>query len=200
MVVHSENLPVILFAAGLSTRMAKNKLLLNLEGEPLVRKTASLYLSSGAGKVYVVTGYQSEEAQDALAGLPVSFVYNGKFASGKSTSIAAGIRALPEDSLGVMFAQADMPFISVETINFLLESFRPGSGAILIPTFRGQMGSPKIFDRRYFPELLALTGDSTGSVLFFRHSASLRLVEVQDSGVLLDIDNDADLARGERDR
>lgn len=96
--VSSESLPVILFAAGLSTRMGKNKLLMDVEGEPLVRKTASLYLHSRAGKIFVVTGYRSEEVREALIGLPLAFVHNSRFASGKSTSIAEGVLALPADS------------------------------------------------------------------------------------------------------
>ena len=88
----------IVLAAGRSTRMGgPNKLLAEIGGKPLVRIAAEQALASRARPVIVVTGHQRDKVEAALAGLDVRFVHNPNFAEGLSTSVKAGLAALPAD-------------------------------------------------------------------------------------------------------
>src|SRR5205085_4422834 len=86
----------IVLAAGRSTRMGgPNKLLAEIKGKPLVRIAAETALASRAAPVIVVTGHERERVEKALAGLNVRLVHNPDFAQGLSTSLKAGIAAVP---------------------------------------------------------------------------------------------------------
>src|SRR5262245_23970931 len=111
----------LVLAAGRSTRMGgPNKLLEEINGKPLVRIAAEHALASRAKPVIVVTGHQKERVEQALAGLPVKFVHNPDFADGLSTSLKAGIAAVPADSDGALVALGDMPQVSAALIDRLI--------------------------------------------------------------------------------
>jgi molybdenum cofactor cytidylyltransferase len=168
--------------------MGRNKLLVPAGKIPLIRKTVEIFCRSRAAPILVVVGHEREKIREALAEAPCAFIGNDRYAEGKATSIAAGIRALPDDAPGVIFAQGDMPHVRVETVNRLLESFQPGEGSIVVPVFEERMGSPKIFDRKHFPALLAQAGESTGMALIQRYPEKLRRIAVEDKGILIDVD------------
>src|SRR5215471_5067894 len=91
----------ILLAAGRSTRMGgPNKLLAEINGRPLARIAAEEALASQARPVIVVTGHQRERVEAALSSLEVVLVHNPDFANGLSTSLKAGIAAVPADADG----------------------------------------------------------------------------------------------------
>ncbi|MEK9724533.1 MAG: NTP transferase domain-containing protein, partial [Rhodospirillaceae bacterium] len=99
----------IVLAAGLSTRAAPlNKLLVDFQGAPMVRRTAEALLASQAGPVVCVTGHMRDAVAGALAGLDVGLVHNPDYAAGMAGSLAAGIAALPEDAAGALVALGDM--------------------------------------------------------------------------------------------
>ena len=105
----------LVLAAGRSTRMGgPNKLLAEIDGRPLVRIAAEQALASRASPVIVVTGHQRERVERALAGLPVTFVHNPDFAEGLSTSLKAGIAAVPAEADGAIVCLGDMPQVSAD--------------------------------------------------------------------------------------
>ncbi|MBN8956910.1 MAG: molybdopterin-binding/glycosyltransferase family 2 protein, partial [Rhizobiales bacterium] len=134
----------LVLAAGRSTRMGgPNKLLAELGGRPLVRIAAEAALASQARPVVVVTGHQRERIEAALEGLPVRFVHNPDFADGLSTSLKAGINALPDDIGGAVVCLGDMPQVSGALIDRLAQALNPESGALIaVPTFEGKRGNP----------------------------------------------------------
>ncbi|MBV9522677.1 MAG: molybdopterin-binding/glycosyltransferase family 2 protein, partial [Alphaproteobacteria bacterium] len=110
----------LVLAAGRSTRMGgPNKLLEEINGRPLVRIAAEQLLASHAKPVIVVTGHQRERLERALAGLPVRFVHNDDFAEGLSTSLKAGIKAVPAEVDGAIVTLGDMPQVSAKLIDRL---------------------------------------------------------------------------------
>lgn len=137
---------VILLAAGLSRRMGQtNKLLLYIDGVPMVRHMAELYLSL-SGSVTVVKGYESEKIEAALAGLDIRFVHNDEYVSGQQSSIRSGLDAIPLKGEGVLIALADQPYLTKDDIRNYAEAFLESSrDKILIPFFEGQRGNPVIF-------------------------------------------------------
>ena len=143
---------VVLLAAGLSTRMGeRNKLLIEIDGEPLVRRTARTFLATGAD-VHVVVGYEAAAVRTALAGLPLAFVENPNFAEGQATSARAGVDSVPAGYDAVLVALADQAALTPADINDLLRAFaESGRSRILIPIFQGQRGNPVVFP----PEIIA---------------------------------------------
>jgi len=151
----------IVLAAGRSTRMGgPNKLLAQINGKPLVRIAAEEALASRADPVIVVTGHDRERVEKALAGLSVRLVHNPDFADGLSTSLKAGLAAVPPQADGAVICLGDMPQVRAAMIDRLIAAFDPARGAlIVIPTIEGKRGNPVVWSRRFFPELVALEGD-----------------------------------------
>lgn len=104
---------------------------------------------------------------DALAGLPVTLVENPNPEDGVSSSIAIGLRALPETSTAALIGVADQPYLTADAIQELLDAFLPGR--IVVPRFGDHRGNPPVFDRRFFFELMQLRGDRGGQVVVNAH-------------------------------
>jgi molybdenum cofactor cytidylyltransferase len=123
-------------------------------------------LDAGLAPVIVVV---SEEPRfdDALAGLPLTVVENPAPEQGISRSINIGVRALPRASPAALVAVADQPYLTADGLADLIRAFLPGR--IVVPRYGEHRGNPPIFDRRFFPELLALEGDRGGQVVVSAH-------------------------------
>jgi molybdenum cofactor cytidylyltransferase len=179
----------IVLAAGRSTRMGgPNKLLAELNGKPLVRIAVEAALRSRADPVIVVTGHERERVEAALAGLSVRWVHNPDYAQGLSTSLKAGIAALPPQADGVVVCLGDMPQVRPAMIDRLIAAFDPARGAlIVVPTIGGKRGNPVVWSRRFFPELIALEGDVGARHVIGTYGEAV--VEVPaDGAVLVDVD------------
>lgn len=186
----------VVLAAGRSSRMgAQNKLLLTIDGEPMVRRVAEAALASQAGPVVVVTGHEGEAVAGALAGLDVTLVANPEFAAGMSTSLVAGIAALPAGVDGALILLADMPDVSPADIDRLIAAFAPKEGRVIcVPVVGGRRGNPVLWGAELFGEMGKLTGDAGARGLIDRHGDRLVEVEMRSPGVLVDIDTPEALA------
>ena len=180
----------LVLAAGRSTRMGgPNKLLEEINGKPLVRIVAEHALASRAKPVIVVTGHQRERVEHALAGLPVTFAHNPDFADGLSTSLKAGIKAVPADADGAIVTLGDMPQVSATLIDRLIAAFDPERGAlVVIPTIEGKRGNPVLWARRFFSDLLAVEGDVGARHLISGYAEAVTEVPVEDASALTDVD------------
>jgi len=180
----------LVLAAGRSTRMGgPNKLLEEINGRPLVRIATEQVIASQAKPVIVVTGHQRERVERALAGLPVKFVHNGDFAEGLSTSLKAGIAAVPADADGAIVTLGDMPQVSAKLIDRLIAAFDPERGAlVVVPTLDGKRGNPVLWSRRFFADLMALDGDVGARHLIGAYPEAVIEVPVEDAGALTDVD------------
>ena len=180
----------LVLAAGRSTRMGgPNKLLEEINGRALVRIAAEQVLASGARPVIVVTGHQRERVERALAGLAVTFVHNPDFAGGLSTSLKAGIAAVPAEADGAIVCLGDMPQVSAKLIDRLIAAFDPERGVlVVIPTIDGKRGNPVLWSRRFFNDLMALEGDVGARHLIGGYAEAVAEVPVEDAAVLIDVD------------
>lgn len=185
----------IILAAGQSLRMGCNKLLLKVGDKPLVRRVAENVLSSRANPVLVVAGYDSDNLKHALAGCVITTVQNPDFRSGLSSSIRAGVGALPDGSDGALIVLGDMPGVSSSLINCMIGAFPAERGnAICVAARDGTRGNPVLFGRCFFPDLLALTGDEGAKRVIAANEGSVLTIEAHDDGPLLDIDTPEALA------
>lgn len=179
----------LILAAGLSTRMRENKVLLPWRnGRPIVACVAALYTSAGIDPVIVVTGRDAAEVGAAVADLPVRCVHNPDFASGEMlSSVKVGLGALPEGLAATFIQPADMPCVPRAVIGALAAAHEPGWN--VAPRFEGQRGHPVLLDRARWGAMLALPADARPRAAL--RGARLRLVDVEDEGVLLDLDTRA---------
>ncbi|WP_122089215.1 nucleotidyltransferase family protein [Halalkalicoccus subterraneus] len=184
----------VVLAGGTSSRFGEeNKLLADLDGEPLVHHAVRTLLRAELAAVIVVVGYEAEAVRTALADLDVRVVRNPGYEAGLSTTVAAGIRAVG-DAAGVVFLPGDMPAVDPATVNRLLDAYRAGLGTALAAAYDGQRGNPVLFDRNHFDELLAVEGDVGGRPVLME-SGDSALVDVNDPGAVIDIDTLEDLRR-----
>jgi molybdenum cofactor cytidylyltransferase len=186
----------VVLAAGRSTRMAPaNKLLVPFGGAPMVTRAVDAALASQADPVIVVVGHDAPKVREALGARTVRVVENPDFADGLSTSVRAGLAALPSDVDGALFMLGDMPRVTAVHLDRLIAAFNPAEGrAICMPTFRAKRGNPVLWASRFFPELATLSGDAGARGLIGQHSDQLCEVEMADGGVLLDVDTPEALA------
>lgn len=155
------NLAVILLAAGASVRLGQPKQLLPYQGKTLLRHAAETACGLPPGPrptgVIVVLGANAEQIAPTLEGLPVTIVLADDWQEGMAASLRVGITAVADrDAALVMLC--DQPLVTTNLLAALLEEWEPGS--IVASDYGEALGPPCVFDRAYFPELLALTGDS----------------------------------------
>jgi molybdenum cofactor cytidylyltransferase len=180
----------VVLAAGRSTRMGgPNKLLAEINGRPLVRIAAEEALASAAHPVIVVTGHQRDKVEAALAGLGVTLVHNPDFAGGLSTSLRAGVAAVPDDVDGVIVCLGDMPQVNAPLIDKLIGAFDPEKGAlVVVPVTGGKRGNPVVWSRRFFPDLTALSGDTGARHLIASIPEAVVEVPLSGTAALVDVD------------
>ncbi len=186
----------LLLAAGRSSRMGgPNKLLEPIDGVPMVVRTVQRLLSSRARPIVTVLGNQADQVDAALGKLPVERVRNPGFAEGLSTSLKAGLAALPPDIDGVIVCLGDMPLVTGRDIDRLIAAFNPLEGrAIVVPTRRGKRGNPVLWASRFFPDMAELAGDVGAKHLIGEHAELVAEIEMDSDGVLIDVDTPDALA------
>jgi molybdenum cofactor cytidylyltransferase len=185
----------VLLAAGKSSRMGTNKMLEMIDGRPMVARTAQRLLSSRARPIVAVLGNMADQVDDALSRLPVDRVRNPDYADGLSTSLKRGITALPADIDGAIVCLGDMPLIAGRDLDRLIAAFNPLEGrAIVVPTRHGRRGNPVLWSRQFFPEMMALSGDSGARKLIDEHADLVAEIEMDNDSVLIDIDTPEALA------
>ncbi len=185
----------VLLAAGLSRRMGeRNKLLIEIAGEPLVRHAARVYLAAGI-EVHAVLGHDAERVGAALEGLPISIVENARYTVGQQSSVRAGIESLGPGYGAVLIALADQPALTPTDIEDLLAAFiRSGGNRILVPYFQGQRGNPIVIPPHLLDRMRA-SGANVACRGFIRDNPHLAgRYEASHGRFVIDIDTPGDLA------
>lgn len=187
----------IVLAAGRSRRMGTvNKLLIGVDGKPMVRHAVDAALAAGLTPVIVVTGHERDKVTAALSGLPVTLVDNQDYAEGLSTSLRAGLDALPPEAEAALICLADMPKVSAAELKRLTGAFDPREGrAIVVPTRHGKRGNPVLWARQFFAEMRAVAGDVGARHLIGAYPELVAEIEMEGEGVLTDIDTPQALAK-----
>jgi molybdenum cofactor cytidylyltransferase len=180
----------LVLAAGRSTRMGgPNKLLQDWRGTPLVRHAAEAALAAGAAPAVVVTGHQAEAVGGVLAGLPVTLVHNPAFAEGLSTSLKAGVAALPPGTQAVAVLLGDMPLVGPDLLLRLDAALADRPDAVAaVPVRDGEWGNPVLLRAALFPRIAGLTGDAGARKLLLGEAGRVAECPVEDDAVTLDID------------
>jgi len=187
-------LAAIVLAAGASARMGRPKLLLTYRGIPLLRRAVDAAAGGGCDEVLVVLGADREQYLPVLQGTPARVVHNPEFAQGMSTSIRAGIEALPEGTRAAIILPADQPFIDDGIIRRLIEMYRTSGKKIVACAYGGVRGVPVLFDRALFLELLLLEGDQGARQVLASYPNHIAEIEIP-TDAAWDVDTPDDARR-----
>jgi molybdenum cofactor cytidylyltransferase len=179
----------ILLAAGKSMRFGANKLVYPLDGKPLVLHSAASLKAAFPDALAVVSPGSPLKALLEAQGMAT--VVSERANEGMGESLKSAVEAT-RDANGWLVALADMPFIRPETHRRIAQALRDGA-PIAAPSYRGERGHPVGLSARFRDELLALTGDAGARFIIKSHADEIELIEVDDPGVIKDIDTPADL-------
>ncbi|HKD18955.1 MAG TPA: nucleotidyltransferase family protein [Thermoanaerobaculia bacterium] len=182
----------VVLAAGSSTRMGENKLLIDLDGEALVARAVRRAMAAGLGPVIVVLGHEADRVARALEGVPCRLLVNAHHRSGQGSSFRSGIAAVPEDAAAAVVLLADMPMVTADMIAAVVDLYGQTGAPLVLSEYAGVSAPPTLYDRSLFPEIAA--GDGCGRQIVERHRGRARSV-AWPAERLADLDEPADLER-----
>lgn len=185
----------VILAAGSASRMGERKQLLPLAGRPLLAYAIAAARRTSLDPPLIVLGAASAEVRESvdLDGLIV--IENADYAAGQSTSVHAGVRALPKQVDAALFILGDQPEVSPVAIERIVTTYRQTGAPIVQPRYAEGRGNPVLISRALFPELLALTGDVGARPLLRRHAEAITFADVSDLHRPEDIDTPEDYER-----
>ena len=184
----------LVLAAGPSTRMGENKLLLRLDGESVLRRAAGRALAAGLDPVIVVLGHDAEKVSSELRGLPCRTLVNADYQRGMNSSARAGVLAVPPEAAAAIVLLADMPLVTAEMIAAAVERYRRSGAPLVISEFGGVQAPPTLYDRSLFPEIGSPEGEGCGKRVVRRHRAQAEVL-AWPAAALADLDRPEDYER-----
>ena len=185
----------VLLAAGSGSRMGhKPKSLLELNGEPLIRRSARQLLDAGVTQLVVVLGHYAADIEAPLDGLPVHKVYNPDPDQGLVSSQRLGLQALSDNTDTVIMSLADQPLVTTQDIQTLLLAFASSTKDMLFPFVNGQPGNPVLLSARARADILAGESDYGCKEWRQSHSAHTYKFTSDNSHFVTDLDRPEDIA------
>ena len=185
----------VVLAAGDSTRMGSQKLLLPYGGSTVIRHIAETLLETEIDRIVVVVGRDGPKIRKALDGLDIVIRENPDPDLGMLSSVRIGIREAIENKNDVMIFLGDQPFLDISFIQGLLLQFRSGSSVILAPVFQGRRGHPLVIGARYHDKILSRYDDVGLRGLLHEHADEIEEFRADDAWVLEDMDYPEDYQR-----
>ena len=178
---------VIVLAAGASSRLGRNKQLVELDGRPLIRHVVDAAVVAGPAQVVVVVGHDADAIAAAIGDAPCQLVFNAVAEQGQGTSLAAGLGALGPTITRAVVLLGDEPRVDPVVIACVAT----GAGPIRRARYRDRPGHPVAFDRELWDRLQMLSGDEGARRLLRERPHQIRDVVV-DANAPLDLDTEAD--------
>jgi len=170
---------IIILAAGQSSRMGKPKQQLLYKGNSLLQHTVNIALQSPYRPVIVVLGAFADDILPTIAPKPIDVIINTKWEEGMASSIRAGIdylQATPDiDNALIMLC--DQPHVSSRLLTDMAREKSQGNKGIVACAYNSTTGVPVLFDKKYFPELLLLSGQEGAKKLLAAHSADIGTID-----------------------
>ncbi len=179
----------ILLAAGSSTRMGRPKPLLPLGDKPVIRHCLDALLAAGIMDIVVVVGMPGNGIVKMLRGLPATIAVNNMPGGDMAESVRTGLRALDGSPSGILVCLADHPLVTQDTIRALIRQHRKTPDAVIIPAYQGKRGHPTLFSNKIITEVFS---GITLRDIIKNNSHAVRTIEVDNEGVVLDMDTEED--------
>ena len=190
-----EHLAAIILAAGYSSRMAAFKPLLPLGNSTVIETAISVFLQANISNITVVLGYRAEDLKSLLGRSHVKWILNERYNEGMYSSVVSGVSGLYPTNVkvkGFFLLPVDIPLIKNSTIKQITLAYSRFGSHIFYPTYLKQRGHPPLIPSDLFPEIMAWKKPGGLQSLLEQHEDLACEVEVQDEGILMDIDTPED--------
>lgn len=180
----------LILAAGESSRMGRDKALLDFRGQSFLETAVTTLKSACIAPVVVVLGHHAEEILRATDLEAVQVVVNENYSLGQTSSLQAGLRAMADLEIEALILWlVDHPAVQSETVMKLIAEFQNSRAPVIIPRYQRERGHPVLISRALFTELLELTPGDGANTVIRKHRDKTHWVEVDDPGVRKDIDD-----------
>jgi molybdenum cofactor cytidylyltransferase len=187
-----DNVWAIVLAAGASTRMKKQKLLLPFNGKTIIETVIQNIMPVLGKNILVVLGSHREKISEQINKLPVKTCVNENFTEGMLSSVICGFRALPENAEAALVFLGDQPQIPAEVTRLVLENWKQSDKGIIIPVTRGKRGHPVLIETKYKTEIERLEPDKGLRQLMEIFKNDVMETECSKPEILRDIDTPED--------
>lgn len=188
----------IILAAGMSKRMGMPKLLLPLNGEPLISYSISLALKQKLNPIVVIAGQYIKEIEKVIDCDFVTYLYNPDYQSGMASSLKLGIEAVSSQVEAAMIFLGDQPFVPDQVVHTLLTEYERNKEKgihIVRPRYVGELGHPILFDTRLFEHFTKIEGDEGGRSIIVNHKEQLKIIDFSECLWGMDVDTPEDYKR-----
>jgi len=183
----------MILAAGESQRMNTPKALLRIGIETFAECIVRKARQAGAATAYLVAGHHHNLIKEALKGkLELDILLNYRYKEGQLSSLKEGLRNLATGSTEVLVWPVDQPLVKTETVQVLLESYHRNKNHVTIPVFQSKHGHPVLYDAVAIHSVLRLSSAQTARDLQKIYEKEIDYVNVDDPGILVDIDTPED--------
>ncbi|MFZ4816591.1 MAG: nucleotidyltransferase family protein [Phototrophicaceae bacterium] len=179
----------VVLAAGLSSRMGAMKLLLAWDqGRSVIGQVLYQLQQTPVAPIIVVTGHRADEVEQETATYAVQCVTNPDYASGEMrSSLQVGLTAFGDDVEAALIVLGDQPRLNATIIRNLIHAARDVQ-TIVIPSYQMRRGHPWVLGRHYWPQVLALNGETTVREVLARYTDTIRYITTDDDSILSDLD------------
>jgi molybdenum cofactor cytidylyltransferase len=185
----------IILAAGQSTRMGGQKLLMPLGGSIMAARVVDAYLNAPVDSVHVVLSNTNRMITDALGKRPVRYAINENVDSDMLGSVRCGLRSLPPQTTAVFISPGDQPSLESSTIQQMIEVFSKSQKKIIVPIYSGTRGHPLLFASCFINDILTSFDNVGLRGLLASHPDDLFEWTAPNSIVLEDVDTPEDFQR-----
>jgi molybdenum cofactor cytidylyltransferase len=177
----------IILASGFSKRMGTDKLLLKVDGVPMIERVIREAKASKLDEIILV--YRNPKVMEIGLKYDIKTVYNGKAEFGQSEALKLGVLSADESAEAYMFFVGDQPFIYTSLIDHIIDKYEASEYLIAVPYYNGRKGNPSIFSSLLKNELLNVVGDMGGREIIDKNQQMVRKVFIDDIKAGMDIDN-----------
>lgn len=185
----------MILAAGESKRMGKPKLLLPFGEKTMIETVIDKVIQSNVERILVVLGSNRKKIEKKIGNLPLEIAVNPDFKEGMLSSVQRGLEVLPEEAQAVLIFLGDQPSIPSEVIDSVIDAFRKTGKGIVLPVYKGERGHPVLLDMKYRREVKNLNPEVGLRELVYGRPEDILEVEVDDAGILRDINDIEDYTR-----
>lgn len=194
------NIAAIVLAAGIGKRAGRNKLLLDIDGEPMFMKAVRAAVKSKASPVFIITGYKAPELEEYMENVDVNILYNPSFHSGIKTSINLGLKSVPNFCDGVIILPADMPNITDEHLNKMIDVFDKSKNKQLVMTsYKDTKNNPILWSNTLYDVADVVAENSDIRPIFMEHVDYTKYVEVKNEDEVFDVNFPVDVEKITKD-
>lgn len=187
------NTGIIILAAGNSSRLGSPKQLLTYQGSSLLQRTLIAAETTGYAPIVLVLGAYADQILEQHRDLTIHIIINDSWQTGISSSIAAGLSKmldLEPDTKNVVIAVGDQPFIRSEVFTALVEENRQSGKHIVASRYAQTIGTPALFNKQHFKELLALDGNTGAKPILQKYAANVATIPFELGHIDIDTQTD----------